>query len=93
MILTSKQRFFQPEICAVFDGANQQSNGEVDVKTDPLSVIKAKIGDGKLTAVAHRIVHGGPEFTDHQIITPEVIGGAEKDRGAWRPIICRPKSS
>ena len=35
--------------------------------------IQAKIEPGALTAVGHRVVHGGPKYWEPQRITPEVI--------------------
>jgi acetate kinase len=45
---------------------------------EELAQIAAKLGNTKLTAIAHRIVHGGPAFTDHCLITPDVIAGLRK---------------
>ena len=33
---------------------------------------------GKLTAIGHRLVHGGPNFSTPQTITPEIIGELRK---------------
>jgi acetate kinase len=33
----------------------------------------AKLGLPKLDGIGHRVVHGGPELTTHQLITPEVL--------------------
>ena len=60
---------------ALFKGTTQKDVGEVDAKSDPLGQIQAKLGDAKPAAIAHRLVHGGPDFTDHRIITSEVIAG------------------
>ncbi len=35
--------------------------------------IEERIGAGQLTAVGHRVVHGGPKYSEPQRITPELV--------------------
>jgi acetate kinase len=35
-------------------------------------LLKRRSG-GQIAAIAHRVVHGGPEFTDHAAITPDML--------------------
>jgi acetate kinase len=35
--------------------------------------IEERLGHGTLTAVGHRVVHGGPKYSDPQRITPEMV--------------------
>jgi len=36
--------------------------------------IEARFQPGELTAVGHRVVHGGPKYSEPQRITPEMVG-------------------
>ena len=35
--------------------------------------IEERLGRDALTAVGHRVVHGGPKYSDPQLITPEMV--------------------
>jgi acetate kinase len=56
----------------------------IDIRTHaealPLLVkaIKEKLGEQPLGAIGHRIVHGGPDYREHQLVTPEMIGVLEQ---------------
>jgi acetate kinase len=43
-----------------------------------LEFLRDHHGDGPLIAVGHRVVHGGSEFTQPALITPEVLGKLKK---------------
>ncbi len=48
---------------------------------DSLPILRKSIADagfGSLSGIAHRIVHGGPEFMDHVRVTPELLDGLGK---------------
>src|SRR5512146_2976232 len=35
--------------------------------------LEERLGRSELAAVGHRVVHGGPRYTEHQRITPEMV--------------------
>ena len=35
--------------------------------------LEERIGRGELAAVGHRVVHGGPRYTEHQRVTPDMV--------------------
>lgn len=56
-----------PQSLAVDAGDHDQAVGSL------MNWLKDGIGDHKLAAVGHRIVHGGPNFTQTTRITPDMI--------------------
>jgi acetate kinase len=40
--------------------------------------LEERIGRGDLAAVGHRVVHGGPRYTEHQRVTPEMVNELHK---------------
>ncbi len=53
------------------------AGGEVEQGPDALKQIAERI-KATPVAVAHRIVHGGPDFTDHQRVTPALLDGLRR---------------
>ena len=63
------------------EGATQEKVVHTSHLAKALPVIASVLTDANLhdlSGVAHRIVHGGPEYTDHQRITPELLEGLRK---------------
>jgi acetate kinase len=42
-----------------------------------MALLEARAGDGKIHAVGHRVVHGGPKYGESTLITPEVLADIE----------------
>ncbi|MFV0338213.1 MAG: acetate/propionate family kinase [Chthoniobacterales bacterium] len=60
------------------DGSKQTGQAPLKHAVDMLPIIKKWLGDAKLTAIAHRVVHSGPDFSEHTIISPQVLNGLKK---------------
>lgn len=56
-----------------FDGGMQQS-----AMVDALHELAAQVGEEAIDAVCHRVVHGGPKFTETCFLEPEVEQAIEK---------------
>ena len=81
MLAGSIERIGLPEATFVVKGMNQ-----ADTFTRPVTAanhtaavgllmdwIEERFQHGELTAVGHRVVHGGPKYSDPQRITPEMV--------------------
>ena len=75
------ERIGLPESILRVKGLNQADNFSRSVAAPDHTVavgalmdwIEERIGRGGLTAVGHRVVHGGPKYSDPQLITTEMV--------------------
>jgi acetate kinase len=75
------ERIGLPESILRVKGLNQADNFSRSLVTPDHTVavsalmdwIEERIGHGGLTAVGHRVVHGGPKYSDAQLITKEMV--------------------
>ena len=75
------ERIGLPEATFVVKGLNQTDNFSRLVAAPDHTVavgilmdwIEERIRRGELTAVGHRVVHGGPKYSDPQLITKEMV--------------------
>jgi acetate kinase len=76
------ERIGLPQATFVVKGVNQADNftRSVTAANHTAAVgmlmdwIEARIRRGQLTAVGHRVVHGGPKYSEPQLITTEMVG-------------------
>ena len=62
----------------VVDDGQSGADKNDDLIVTLLDRLKPMLGDTELTAVGHRIVHGGPDFYDPVVISDEVLKALEK---------------
>ncbi len=75
------ERIGLPEATLKVKGASRADNFSRSVTAPDHTVavgalmdwIKDRIGTGRLTAVGHRVVHGGPKYSEPQCITAEMV--------------------
>jgi acetate kinase len=63
------------------DREAQQETGDFNDAPACLPRLQQLLGETPPQAIAHRIVHGGPNLTKHQALTPEVLAELKKITG------------
>ena len=96
------ERIGLPDATLRVKGLNQADNFSRPVKAPNhtkavdalMDWIEEHIGRDALTAVGHRVVHGGPKYSDPQLITHEKwSGGVAPTQSRSTPSTCRRRSS
>lgn len=61
-----------PDGVAVFNGQGRDPSGE-DVIDELITWLDGRSDIGRVAAVGHRVVHGGPDFTEPIVATTEIV--------------------